>query len=203
MGSSSSSSSSCRALILAGGLAWFHLRASPIIGGRPGLVWVAVSWCFVSAAVVAVPGMALVLALASEAVNGSDNRGDERLLVDFGWILACVGAISLCLGLAMVSLGLSVRRGAPWSRWVTAIISSLVSLNFVGLAAKQLAQEEGPSGIALLLLVLPAALPLPFLFWFGGRFHFAPERVALPVPPPPPERFPEAPALSDRWHSRR
>lgn len=32
------------ALLLVAALVWFHLRASPIIGGRPGLVWVAVGW---------------------------------------------------------------------------------------------------------------------------------------------------------------
>lgn len=187
-------------LVLGGALAWYHLRASPIIGGRPGLVWVAVCWCFLVAAVVGLPGVGFVIYFAAEATTGSATRGGERTFLDLAGFAVVLAAASLCSGLAAVSLGLSVRRGARWSRWVTAILSALIALNLLGVAAQGI--DGNGEALLLLLLVFPALAPIPFLFWFGAKTHFSPHRVAPPVPAPEPVSLSEHRSLSDRWHTR-
>lgn len=192
-------------LIMAGLMLWHHLRARRIVGGRPGSVWIAVCWCFLVALVVGLPGLlsfSITALVAVSAVTGSATRGDEQLTIDFGTIFAFYAVLNLGCAVALISLGLSVRRGAPWSRWVATTVSALVSLGLLGIAAVEIEESEGKVRLTLVVLGLLALVPIPFLFGSDAEDHFAPRRVASPVPPPEPERFSEARTLNERWHSR-
>lgn len=192
-------------LIMGGLLICYHRRAGRIGGGRPGSVWVAVCWCFLAALAFGLPGLlgfALTALLAALAVSGPTTRGDEVLIVEVGVFSAWSAVINLCCALGLVSLGLSVRRGAPWSRWVTATLSGLVSLCLLFIAVDFEGSGAGPERAVCLVLVIPALIPIPFLFWSHAKDHFAPRAVAPPIPPIEPIRLPESQALNDRWHSR-
>lgn len=191
--------------IMAGLMLWHHLRVRPIVGGRPGSVWIAVCWCFLAALVVGLPGLlsfSITALLAASAVTGSATRGDEQLTIDFGVAFALYAVLNLCCAVALISLGLSVRRGTPWSRWVATTVSALVSLCPLAIAFIDFEESDGKARVAFVILVLLALVPIPFLFGSDAEDHFAPRPVASPVPPPEPERFSEARTLNERWHSR-
>lgn len=190
------------ALLLGGVLAWYHLYSRAHGASRsPGLVWVAGAWCFLAALLCAWPAGWAILQLLAEAFGGADTLGEERVFLDFGWLLALVGGVSLCAALMVGTLGLSVLRGMQWARWTTVVVSALGFVAAV-VGAVGSAGNQGNGAAVGLVLTLLAPVPIPFLLWWDASGHFAASYPSAPMPPPDPEPGPERQALADRWHTR-
>jgi hypothetical protein len=195
-------------LLLAALLAWYHLHDRGDGPRRPpGTVAVAGAWCFLAAALVAWPAGWVLWIFLRMATGAIRSLGEERLFLDYGWMLVVLGVASLGAAMMVVTLGLSVLRGQQWARVVTIVLSALA---FAGglLGTATTGGSTGDGILVSLLLVALGPVPIPFLIWWDAEEVFARRSPAPPIPAAPtasrdePEPAPEERSLTDRWHRR-
>lgn len=198
-------------LALSGGvaLAWLHLHVGSRSQRKRFAVWVAVAWCFLVAAIAAVPTGFAALVSRDLARRPPATRGAERENLDLLGVLASYAVPSLVFALFVVAVGLGLRRGERWARAATVVLCSLLSAGGLFIGVVVASDDEGGFTKALAVaftLIGMATVPIPFLFFRGAERHFPPDPVTPAMVPSQPRLQSESPTelqeLSRRWHDR-